>query len=245
MNIYRYGPAWRALGIATVIIFIALPILIVLDGDDLELPLIAIDTTFLALGVWCYLYFRRYVLILEQEGFLLQRFARPPLRLAWREVISVSSDENELVLTTNTGRKVKISLHFPGYAAIEAATAANVADASYGAVGKPYIEPPTVDPVVLRERHSARRRMWLRMSRRSAGISVVLLSAAWLSSLVLGHASLSSLTEPLRTIVIWILAFAKVWGYGMAAWMALMSVLLFVMCLQEVHRFKKGLPPAV
>jgi len=231
--------------VATVFIFVALPILIVLDGDDLDLPLVSISFAFLPLGVWCYFYFRVYSVILEQEGFTVHQFARSPMRVEWRDIVTVASDQNELVLSTNAGRKVKISVHFPGYAPIEAAVAANLPEALFGAVGKPFIEPLTDDPAVLRERHEARKSMWLRLSRRSVGISIILASAAWLSSLALRHLDFTSLPELLAMIVVWILAFAKGLGYRMAAGMLLMSVLLFIMYLQEVRRFARGLPPAV
>jgi hypothetical protein len=245
VNTFRYGRAWQALGVATVFIFVALPILIVLDGDDLSFSLLSMSVGFVALGVWCYLHFRAYTVVLDQDGFTVHRFARAPMRVEWREIIAVASDRNELVLATNVGRKVKISVHFPGYAPIEAAAVANLPGASFGSAGKPFVEQPTDDPTILHERHEMRKRMWLRLSRRSLGISILLASAAWLSSLALRHLDFASLPELLTAIVVWILAFARGWGYGMAAWMVLMSVLLFIMYLQEVRRFTKGLPPAV
>jgi hypothetical protein len=245
VNTYRYGPAWQALGVATVFISVAMPILIVLDGDDLDVPLLAISVVFLTLGVWCFLHFRTYTIVLEQRGFIVHQLARSPMRFERRDIISVTSDQNELVFGTAAGRKVKISVHFPGYRAIEAAAAANLPEAVFGAVGKPFIEPPTDNPGVLRERHEARKRTWLRSSRRSVAISIILASAAWLSSLALRQLDFSSLPELLAMTIVWILGFAKAWGYGMAAWMVLMSALLFIMYLQEVRRFTKGLPPAV
>lgn len=244
MQPYGYGRAWRALGVTAILLGIAFPVLMLLNHEVLDLQSIVICGIFVALGVWCYAYFSKYAIALDEDGFTLYRFAKPPMKVAWRDVITVSSGTDELVLRTNDHRTIKISIHFPGYAAIEAAAASHLADASYGGAPKPYVEAPTTDPEVLTARYIARRRFFIAMSRRSLYLSLGLCAAAWCASFILERADFRTLAKPLRIVAVYILAFAKGWGYGMSACFALIAFLLFVMFLQEIDRHRKGLPPA-
>lgn len=156
---YRFGAAWRALGITTVVVAIALELLIANEDGKFDSTGVATCAGVVGLGIWCYLYFRRYAITIDDEGLTLDCLWRQPMRIAWRE------------------------------------------------------------------------------------ISVIFLVIGWGCDLGVRN-GLRSLPPSLRNVLMTVLALASPIGYALGSICALFSLLYLIMRWQEVHRFKKGLPPA-
>jgi high-affinity Fe2+/Pb2+ permease len=77
------------------------------------------------------------------------------------------------------------------------------------------------------------------------GVTIILLPLAFIALMLLNNERITVETIVIfGVVIVYILAFTKSLGSGMAVWLAVIAALLFIMFLQDRYRHGKGLPPA-
>ena len=126
---------------------------------------------------------------------------------------------------------------------MEAAAARRLPPVVFGPAGKPIVEPEIVDPEQRRLRMLAMREWWLRTAGRTALSAVVIALAAFLADLVFTRFDFRELPRAVRVVLIYILAFVKVFGYRMSVVMLGLAILFAIMGLQEHLRLRRSPKP--
>lgn len=244
METYRFGMAWRALGFTVVTVAIVLPLLMLANNEEVDVAVVLMSVGVALAGAWCYIHFASYKVTITDDGITLVRFGRRPAHLAWRDIVSVRTNEHEIAFRAADQRKIAISVHFPGYEAIEGAVARNLPDVAFPSpTARPPLPPEIRSAADLREYHHAKQRFWLRASRRCLLSATLLASAAFSAALATEHVPFRELPRAVAITLSYILAFARSWGYGMAIMLVVSSLLFAIMGLQEVLRARR-VPPA-
>lgn len=237
---YRYGRVWRAVGVTAVLLAVALPCLMVANNETLDSATVWLLVGFASVGVWSYAYFAKYRLTMATEGFTIYRLGRQPFNVAWREVRSVRFEESEIRFVTTDQRRIGVSSYFPGYEALETAAARHLPDVVFETPEhRPLVEAAPVTPAEYRLQHLANRRFWLRLAYRGAAIGAVLCVIAFVADLALQHGNFREISRPLAIGLIYILSFARSWGYVMGGLFLMLGVLCLIMALQETIRMRK------
>ncbi len=241
---YRFGVAWRALGITFVALAAILPLLMLANNEPFELSLVLILVAFGIAGAWCYAHFAAYSVTVNDGGLLIERLARRRLVVPWREVVSWRSNEHEIIIRTVAQQKVSISVHFPGYDAILAAASRSLPDVVFSSPGeRPIVSVEPALPEKRREHHLAMRRAWLRQGLRSLLLAIGVAIAAAAAGVALERIAFREMPRSLALPVIYVLAFITSWGYTMSVMLVVFALLYAVMATQESVRARRP-PPA-
>jgi hypothetical protein len=95
---------------------VAFPLLMYWNNERFDEGIVILFLAMALLGVWCYLYFKRYTMTLSDEGFVVHRLWRPPFTTAWRDIVKIKNplEAHEVEFEMTDRRKIKISVYFPG-----------------------------------------------------------------------------------------------------------------------------------
>ena len=226
MQTFRYGMVWRAMGGFPIFLAIAIPILMVLNNEKFDRDFFVWLIAFAAAGIWSCLYFTKYAVTLGADGFTVERFARRPLVIAWREVHSARAKDGELTLRTIDNRRIKFNSYFPGYAALESAAVANLPAVAFG--------PPSLPARVKPERDS------LELFRQNLLIACGLTALYLALGFARAHIDFRHLSPWTAGTILSIIAQAKWASFAGAVISAVFAVLFFIFHLRDVDRIKGG-----
>lgn len=236
---YRYGPVWSAIGWTSLALAVAFPLLMASNHERIDGPTVLMIVAFAVAGAWALLYFGKYAVTIEADGFTVSRLGRQPFAVTWRQVRSVRLADSALTLETTDRRRISVSTYFSGFRALEDAAARNLPDVAYGAPGlRPAIE-PELSGEDLRLQHLAVRGSWLRMARRAGAMAGVCLIAAAVADAVRDHLGVSKLLFLPRVLLVFVSGI----GYPMGVVLAVVALSYLAMARQETVRARR-VPPA-
>jgi hypothetical protein len=234
MRTYRFGMAWRALGVTLVALAILFPVLMIANHENVDGSVVLISAGFVLAGASCSAYFARYRVTIAEDGMTVECFGRRPAQLPWREVVAVRTTENAITFQTTGRQEVAISIHFPGYEAVEEAAARHLPDVAFSTpAARPVVAPEIVSDQDRREHHRARQRFWLRASGRSLLFAILMGAMAFAAAFAVEHGTFRQLPRAVAIVLLSVLAFAKSWGNTLAILLVVLSFLFAIMAIQE------------
>src|SRR5258708_29761471 len=115
-TVFRYPRTWQWIGFLAIFLSVVFPLLMYWNNERSDARVIAGLLVMALLGVWCYLYFKRYEVTMSDEGFVVLRLWREPFTVAWREIVKVREPRGalEVEFEMSDNRKIKIDVFFPG-----------------------------------------------------------------------------------------------------------------------------------
>lgn len=236
MQTYRYGMAWRAIGVTLVVCALVFPLLMMASNERIDAATVVVLVAMGLAGVWCYAYFARYRVTLGDDGMIVERLFRPRMHVAWREVVAARATDNAITFATADQRKLSISTYFSAYEAVADAAARNLPEAAFpSAEERPVAGPEIVTAEERRELHCARKAAWLRTARQSFYAALVLAVMAFAAGAAFERVPFRDLPRALAIVSRFVLSFAESWGALMAVLLGVFALLCAIMAAQEAR----------
>ncbi len=237
---YTYGRVWRAIGVAMLLLAVAMPLLMAANHEAFGLGIVLTDVALGLGGIWSYAHFRKYIVTIAADGLTIERLGRRPAVIAWRDVVSYGSDGSEIAIRTVDHRKFTISTAFPGAEAIAVAAARHLPDVAFGSpAARPELPQESRTPQEQYEHHRAVQRSWLRFARRAAVMGAGMALAGFAADIALDHIPFRALPRSVATVLAYTLAIVQVVGYDMGAVIILFAPLFLIMAAQEARRARR------
>lgn len=230
---YRYGMAWRAIGLTGIGMAVVLPALMVLDNEQFDRATVVLISVLAVGGLWCYAYYAKYAVTVGPDQMTVYRFGRPPLVVVWRDVRSVRAENDELRFEFHGG-KIAIASVFPGYDAIDDAAARYLPDVAFETPAhrqlpeEPAEEP---EPETVRAQHRAIAAWWRRLAYRCLAFAAALFIVGFLARAIFPRIG--------NRWLAWIVASVDSMGVMLGVFACIGAVLFFIMALQEVVRARR------
>jgi hypothetical protein len=110
----RYSRPWYLIGPLFGFLGVAFPILMWLNHEKLDLPIVVAFCAFIAGGVLMHLYIRSYRVVITEHGFVVSSLWRKPREVRWLEVARVHLANGYLLFHTRDQKITKVSGYING-----------------------------------------------------------------------------------------------------------------------------------